>query len=97
LDAETARLWREEREVTLQHPSLSRPLIFMRFEFEYAGSNFGILTPHRIVFSTYNKGGMGADKVPELRLGGKVTFKYSGFRRFDINSPDASIAPPAKP
>lgn len=97
LDAETAQLWREEREVTLQHPSLSQPMIFMRFEFEYAGSNFGILTPHRIVFNTYNKGRTGADKVPELGLGGKVTFKYSGFRRFDISSPDTSIAPPAKP
>ena len=97
LDAETAQLWREEREVTLQHPSLSRPLLLMRFEFEYVASSFGILTPHRIVFSTYNNGRTGADKMPELRLGGKVTFKYSGFRRFDIGSPDASIAPPAKP
>jgi hypothetical protein len=97
LDAETAQLWREEREVTLQHPSLSRPLLLMRFEFEYTSSSFGILTPHRIVFSTYNKGRTGSDKVPELRLGGKVTFKYSGFRRFDVSSPDVSLSPPAKP
>ena len=97
LDAETAQLWREEREVMMQHPSLSRPLTFMRFEFEYVNSNFGILTPHRIVFITYNRGRTGADKVHELRLGGKVTFKYSGFRRFDISPPDASTAPPAKP
>jgi hypothetical protein len=97
LDAETSQLWREEREITLQHPSLGGPLLLMRFEFEYAGSSFGILTPHRIVFSTYNRGRTGADKVPELRLGGKVTFNYSDFRRFAVGPPDASITPPAKP
>jgi hypothetical protein len=97
LDAETAQLWREERDVMLQHPSLTRPLLLMRFEFEYAGSNFGILTPQRVVFSVYDKGRTGADNARELRLGEKVTFKYSGFRRFDVGTPDASIAPPSKP
>ncbi len=97
LDAETAQLWREERELTLQHPSLRQPLILMRFEFEYDAGNFGILTPRRIVFSTYNKGRIGADKVPEQRVIGKITFQYSGFRRFDVSAPDAAIAPPVKP
>jgi hypothetical protein len=40
---------------------------------------------------------MGANNVLELMLGGKVTFEYSGFRRFDVSSPDASLNPPAKP
>jgi hypothetical protein len=31
LDAETAQLRREVREMTLEHPSLSRPLILMRY------------------------------------------------------------------
>jgi hypothetical protein len=97
LDAETAQLWREEREWTLRHPSVATPLIFMRFEFEYVGSRFGILTPQRIVVSTYNNGRTGADKLPELVLGGKVTFEYSSFRRFDVSAPDASIEPPIKP
>ena len=97
LDAETAQLWREERELTLRHPSLVRPLVFMRFEFDYAASNFGVLTPRRIVFSTYTRGQMGADKHPELLLGGKVVFEYGGFRRFDVTSPDASLNPPERP
>jgi hypothetical protein len=97
LDVETAQLRREERELTLQHPSLRQPLILMRFEFEYTGSSFGILTPQRIVFSTYNKGQMGLDKVPEQRVVGKITFQYSGFRRFDVSLPDAIIVPPVKP
>lgn len=97
VDAETAQLWREEREWTLQHPSLVRPLVFMKFEFDYAASHFGILTPRRIAVGTYNRGRTGADKQPELLPGGKVVFEYGGFRRFDVNSPDASLNPPANP
>lgn len=97
LDAETAQIWREERELTLRHSSWNQPLVLWRFEFEYVGSGFGILTPRRIVWSSYDNGRTGADKLPELLLGGKVTFEYSAFRRFDVNSPDASLNPPAKP
>jgi hypothetical protein len=97
VDAETAQLWREEREWTLRLPSLGRPLIFMRFEFDYAGSRFGILTPQRIVVSTYSRGRTGADKLPELLLGGKVTFTYSDFRRFDVTPPDTTLSSPSKP
>jgi hypothetical protein len=97
LDAETAQLWREEREWTLRLRSLASPLIFMRFEFKYVDSRFGILTPQQIVVSTYSNGRTGADKLPELMLGGKVTFEYSSFRRFDVSGPDASIEPPIKP
>ena len=97
LDAETAQIWREERELTLRHSSWNHPLILWRFEFEYVGSSFGILTPRRIVWSSYDNGRTGADKLPELLLGGKVTFEYSAFRRFDVNSPDATLNLPAKP
>jgi hypothetical protein len=97
LDAETAQIWREERELTLRHSSLNHPLILMKFEFEYVGSSFGILTPQRIVWSTYDRGRTGADKLPELVLGGKVIYQYSSFRRFNVSSPDATLNPPAKP
>lgn len=97
LDAETAQIRREERELTLRHSAWNHPLIYMRFEFEYVGSPFGILTPQRIVWSTYDRGRTGADKMPELLLGGKVTYEYSSFRRFDVSSPDATLNPPAKP
>jgi hypothetical protein len=97
LDAETAQLRREVREMTLEHPSLSRPLILMKYDLEYADSRFGFLTPQRIVISTYNRGHTGADKKPELKLGGKITFEYSAFTRFSVDKPDASITQPAKP
>lgn len=96
IDVETAQLWREEREWTLQHPSFGRPLVFMKFDFDYAASRFGILTPQRIVISTYSRGRTGADKLPELLLGWKITFNYGDFRRFDVTSPDASLDSPPK-
>ena len=52
LDAETAQIRREVREMTLQLPSLS-PLVFYRFELDYADSRFGFLTPRRLVISFY--------------------------------------------
>lgn len=97
LDAETAQIRREEREVTLRHSSWSRPLVLWRLEFEYVDSGYGILTPRRIVWSAYGRGRTGADNQPELLLTGKVVFEYGGFRRFDVNSPDATLNPPAKP
>jgi uncharacterized LabA/DUF88 family protein len=97
LDAETAQLRREERELTLRIPSLSHPLTWMKYELEYSDSRFGFLTPQRIVVSTYSRGRTGADNAPELLLGGKVTFQYGAFSRFDVDVPDASVNPPPKP
>lgn len=94
LDEDTARLRREERELTLNHPSLTAPLTFMRFEFSYADSRFGILTPTRIVFSTYTRGHDRADGSPELLLGGKVVFEYGGFSRFGVAAPDSQLDAP---
>jgi len=97
LDAETAQIRREERELTLQLSSPKQVLVYMRFEFEYVNSSFGILTPQRIVWSTYDRGRTGANKLPELLLGGKVTFEYSSFHRFDVSTPDATVNPTTKP
>lgn len=97
LDAETAQIWREEREATLRHSSWNQPLVLFRFEFEYGDSSFGILTPRRIVWISNDNGRTGANKLPELLPGGKVTFEYGSFRRFDVGSPDATLNPPAKP
>lgn len=97
LDAETAQIRREVRELTLQPPSVNRRMVFIRYEFDYADSRFGLLTPKRIVITNYTRGRLGADKQPEFLLGGKITFDYGAFTRFNVETPDASITPPAKP
>ncbi len=97
LDAGTAQLRREVRELTLRPPLLSQPLTLMRYALDYADSRFGILTPQRITISNYSRGRTGADKVPVLLLGEKVTYEYSAFTRFEVETPDASLTPPVKP
>ena len=97
LDAETAQIRREVREVTLRLPSLGDPLVLYRFDLNYADSRFGFLTPQRIVITLNTRGRTGADKKPEVLLGGKITFEYGAFTRFVVEPPDASITPPAKP
>lgn len=84
LDRDTLRLRREVREWTINHPSLQSPLIFMKFEFSYANSKFEILTPTQITISTFNRGRDKADGSPELLLGGKNTFEYGVFSRFEV-------------
>lgn len=97
LDAETAQIRRELRELTLRLPYSSHPLVWLKYELEYSDSRFGFLTPQRIVVTTYSRGRTGADKKPELLLGGKVTFAYGAFTRFAVDVPDASLTPPPKP
>ena len=96
LDAETAQIWREERDVVLQKPSWPQPYTFIRWQLEYVNSSFGILTPKKIVIMMNNNGRTLSGDVPLLLLGGKATFEYSGFHRFEV-TPDAKLEPPAKP
>lgn len=97
LDAETAQIRREVREMLMEHPSLTRSLVIIRYDLNYSDSRFGFLTPQRIEINTYLHGRTGADKHPELGLGGRVTFDYGAFIRFAVDSPDASIDPVKKP
>jgi hypothetical protein len=94
LDRETARLRREERELTIRHASLAAPLTLMKFEFSYADSRFEILTPTRIIFSTYDRGRDLPGGGAELSLGGRVVFEYREFRRFGVDAPDSRLDAP---
>jgi hypothetical protein len=96
LDAETAQIWREERDLVLHKPSWPQAYTFIRWELEYVNSEFGILTPKRIVVTTNNNGRTLPGDVPLLLLGGRATFEYSGFHRFEV-TPDAKLESPAKP
>ena len=51
LDAETAQIRREVRDLTLRLPSLSHLLVLYSFDLGYADSRFGFLTPKRIVIT----------------------------------------------
>lgn len=94
LDRDTARLRREERELTITHPSLPTPLTMMKYEFSYADSRFDILTPTRISISTYNRGRDLPGGGAELSLGGRVVFEYGKFSRFGVETPDSRLDAP---
>ena len=81
----------------MRHPSLPAPLTLMKFEFFYVDSRFEILTPTRIIFSTYDRGRDLPGGGAELSLGGLVVFEYREFRRFGVDAPDSRLdAPGAK-
>jgi hypothetical protein len=94
LDRETAGLRREERELALKHALLPAPLTFIKFEFNYADSRFGILTPTRISVSVHNRGRDLPGGGAELSLGGRVVFEYREFRRFGVDAPDSRLDAP---
>jgi hypothetical protein len=71
-------------------------MVFIRYEFDYADSRFGLLTPRRIEITNFSRGRIGPDKQPEFLLGGRITFEYGAFTRFAVDTPDASIMPPLK-
>ena len=94
LDRDTARLRREERELTIRHALLPTPLTLMKFEFNYADSRFEILTPTRIVIDTYNRGRDLPGGGAEVSLGGRVVFEYGKFSRFGVDAPDSQLDAP---
>ena len=94
LDRDTARLRREERELTITHPSLPTPLTLMKYEFSYADSRFDILTPTRIIINTYNRGRDLPGGGAEMSLGGRVVFEYGKFSRFGVETPDSRLDAP---
>ena len=94
LDRDTARLRREERELTIRHALLPTPLTLMKCEFYYADSRFEILTPTRIIISTYNRGRDLPGGGAELSLGWRQVFEYGKFSRFGVDSPETRLDPP---
>ncbi|HEY0385289.1 MAG TPA: hypothetical protein VGC64_04730 [Pyrinomonadaceae bacterium] len=93
LDAETAQLWREEREIVVRLPKLADPVALMSFEFRYAPSKFKILVPHRIVFTTLGSIKRVEGQPPILSPGGRVSFEYGSFEQFDVTVKPGSFTP----
>lgn len=88
LDSTSAQIWREEREVTVQIPSVKEPLVLMRLEINYSPSQFQILVPERITFVTLGTVKLDNGKVASSSIGGRVTFEYNGFTRFEVRVRD---------
>ncbi|MDX6695547.1 MAG: hypothetical protein QOF02_3150 [Blastocatellia bacterium] len=93
LDAATAQLWREEREIIIRLPKFIDPIPVIRFEFQYAPSKFKILTPQRITFSTVGSIKKVEGHAPLLAPGGRVQFEYGTFEIFDVSVKPNELTP----
>jgi hypothetical protein len=90
LDAETAHVLREVREVTAR-PAAAPAVVVQRTEFDYAPSRFGIPLPRRIVFGTYLRFDRADGRIASS-LDFRITFAYGPFRQFTTESDDGRIA-----
>lgn len=93
LDARTAQIWREERELAIRHPALKEPLVAMRMEFDYGPSRFPLLLPRKIVTSFYDRAERDRKKPQTLSLGGRITFEYGEFSVFNVTVGAEKVEP----
>jgi hypothetical protein len=93
LDAQTAQLWREEREIIVRLPKFADYVPVIRFEFHYAPSKFKILVPQRITFTTLGSIRKVDGEAPILSPGGRVKFEYGKFETFDVSVKPGGLTP----
>jgi len=87
IDAATFRLWREEREITVQPAGFDAPLAAVREDFDFQNSDFGMLAPKKITHTHYRIKTKEKLAVKEVQ----VTFEYSKFTRPDVEVKGAEI------
>jgi len=89
IDAETAYLWRERREIAISAPT---PLVIQRTDFDYRPSRFGVPLPSRIVYTSALKFEKGPDKLFRTLPVFRVTFEYGPFKRFTTTADAETLA-----
>ncbi|MEQ1606511.1 MAG: hypothetical protein ABL999_16750 [Pyrinomonadaceae bacterium] len=80
LDAETARLWRNEFTVSIQPAFLSKPAVSANFFYEYQSSEFGILLPKKFSMIGYRFSGKSEKDMTKSKAFTK-TYEYSKFSK----------------
>lgn len=84
LDAKTYQIYRWENEQVVRHSGTGKILVFMRDEVDYVKIDLGILVPKRIVVSFLDR--LKDGKEPSTLLGGRITYSYDSFKRFNVTS-----------
>ena len=88
LDPETFQIHRWENEKVARHAKSGRDLVFLRDEVDYVRGSLGVLVPRRIVTEFFDRMSYKpkSGEEPRALLGGRITFTYDSFRRFDVTS-----------
>jgi hypothetical protein len=81
IDAANYRIWREKRTMTLRPEGFERPVVAAETLFEYQPSEFGILTPKRIVHTQFALQKKGLTSRKDVA----ATLEYEKFRRPDVD------------
>lgn len=87
IDAATFRLWREEREITVQPEGFPSPLVVVREDFDFQRSDFGLLVPKRITHAHYRARLKERAALKEAQ----VTFEYSKFTKPGVEVKSAEV------
>jgi hypothetical protein len=92
IDAETARLWRERREIAVSSPAAPTPLVIQSIDFLYKPSRFDVPLPSRIVYASSLKFDKGPDRILRAVPVFRVTFEYGPFKRFTTSANESELA-----
>ena len=87
IDADTFNIRRELRERTIQPGEYERPMVVAEDVLEYADSEFGILTPKKLIHLQYRV----FLKDRQARKDTRVVFDYSKFTRPDVEVKSADV------
>src|SRR5262245_21531564 len=86
LDAETARMLRNESEAILEFDDTKEPLVAIREIFDYAPSSCGITVPKRIVVDLFLDSWRERDGARRLSRDWRITYEDGRFQRFRLTS-----------
>ena len=87
IDANTFQIRREKRQMTIQPENFARRVIAADNEFEYQNSDFGILTPRRITYTSYRIDRKNDTSVKE----DSITLEYEKFTRPDVEVKSSEV------
>ncbi len=93
IDTATFNLRREIRERTIQPAEFDKPLVVAENIFEYNGSEFGILTPKKIMHMQYRCKIKDRIALKEIR----ATFEYAVFTKPDVEVKSADVKEQKQP
>jgi hypothetical protein len=87
IDAITFQIRREKRQMTIRPENFARRVVAADNEFEYQNSDFGILTPRRITYTSYRIDRKNDTSVKE----DSITLEYEKFTRPDVEVKSSEV------
>lgn len=87
IDANTFQIRREKRQMTIQPEDFARRVVAADNEFEYQKSDFGMLTPRRITYTSYRIDRKSETAVKE----DSITLDYEKFTRPDVEVKSSDV------